>query len=109
MSDKRDTRVSERPCTICAALSEHEYAVQKYGWPENDTYLPSAAARLILVRDLKPSSSRKLQLQQCPECDTYYLYKTDYEYLAGGSEDEESLTRLTAEEVKEYLDGAASR
>jgi hypothetical protein len=84
-----------------------EYASQKYGWEENDTHLPAVAGRLTVVRDFRPYDSRALQLRQCPECGTYYLYRTDYEYLVNGSEDEEFLTRLTQEQAAEYLDQPA--
>lgn len=80
-----------------------EYALQKYGWPQDDTYLPPAAGKLTTVRDFRPYDSRKLQLRQCPECGAYYLYETDYEFLVGGSEDEEFLTRLMLEQAQEYL------
>lgn len=90
-------------CSLCGALAPEESAFQKYGWEENDTYLPAAAGHLMLVKDLKPHGSRKLQLQQCPACGTYYLYRTDYEYLVGGTEDEEFLTRLTPDEAAAYL------
>ena len=94
-------------CQVCSSLSDEEYACQKYGWEENNTYLPAAAGHLQVVLDLHPYGSRKLQLQQCPECGTYYLYRTDYEYLVNGSEDEEFLTRLTKEQAAEYLDRPA--
>lgn len=92
-----------RPCSICSELSDQEYAKQKWGWEENNTYLPAAAAQRAIVRDIRPYDSPKLQLQQCPECSCYYLYRTDYEYLVNGSEDEEHLTRLSAEQAAEYL------
>ncbi len=98
--------MSEPPamgCSICAQLADRESAYQKYGWPENDTYLPAAAQSLELVRDFTPYGSRLLQLKRCPECGAYYLYRTDYEYLVNGSEDEEHLMRLTAEEAAAYL------
>lgn len=94
-------------CTTCAAMLDEEYAMQKYGWPADDTHLPPAASRLKVVRDFRPYDSRALQLRQCPECATYYLYRTDYEYLVNGSEDEEFLTRLTDAEAREYLDRPA--
>ena len=90
-------------CRICSSLADCESAYQKYGHAEDDTYLPAAANSLQVVRDFKPHSSRKLQLQQCPQCATYYLYRTDYEFLVNGSEDEEELTRLTAEAAAGYL------
>jgi hypothetical protein len=90
-------------CSICSLLAASESAYQKYGHAEDDTYLPAAANSLQVVRDFKPYSSRKLQLQQCPQCATYYLYRTDYEFLVNGSEDEEELTRLTDEAAAVYL------
>ena len=90
-------------CRICSALADSESAYQKYGHAEDNTYLPAAANSLQVVRDFKQHSSRKLQLQQCPQCATYYLYRTDYEFLVNGSEDEEELTRLTDEAAAGYL------
>lgn len=57
-----------------------------------------------MVRDLTPGArSRELQLRQCPECRTYYLYRTDYEYLVNGTEDDQYLARLSEAEAPEYL------
>lgn len=100
--DTTDLRPHET-CSICRGLRDEEYAAQKWGWEENDTHLPAACNELELVRDLSGCSSRKLQLQQCPECRTYYLYRSDYEFLVNGSEDEEWLTRLTDEGAQAYL------
>lgn len=107
MPDNQTDSASSEPCRSCASLSPKEYATQKYGWPEDDTFLPDAANHLIVVRDFRPYDSRKLQLRQCPTCGTYYLYRTDYEYLVNGSEDEEFLTRLTKAEAAEYLNRPA--
>ncbi len=90
-------------CAVCSQLKEAEYASQKYGWPENDTFLPAASTSLVEVRELKPVDSRTLHLWQCPHCGTYYLYKTDYEYLVNGTEDEQSLIRLSPEQAAQYL------
>jgi hypothetical protein len=90
-------------CEICSGLLDQEYTSQKYDWEQDNTYLPATAGRLKMVRDFRPYGSRKLQLQQCPECGAYYLYRTDYEYLVNGSEDEEYLTRLAAAQATEYL------
>jgi hypothetical protein len=99
--------VPQKKCRVCSSLLDAEYAFQKYGWPHDNTYMPIASDGLKVVRDFRPYGSRKLQLQQCPECGTYFLYRTDYEYLAGGSEDEEFLTRLTGEQATEYLNRPA--
>ena len=93
---------SSRACEVCSGLSDSEYAYSKFGWPEHDTFLPDAAQNLVKVKDLRPLGSRKLQLRQCPSCGAWFLYRTDYEYLTNGTEDEEFLTRLTEEEAAEY-------
>ena len=103
MDQSANDTPSYQTCSICSQLSSEESAFQKYGWEENNSYLPSAANHLIVIKDFKPHSSRKLQLQQCPDCQTYYLYRTDFEFLVNGSEDEEYLTRLTADQAAEYL------
>lgn len=90
-------------CSVCSGLKDRETAYQKYGWEENDTQLPAAISHLVIVRDMRPDSYRKQQLLQCPECGLYYLYESDYEYLANGSEDEQTLTRLSDEKASGYL------
>ncbi len=92
-------------CQACAGLRDEEYACQKYGWEERNTYLPAAADQLAVVRDFRPYGSRALQLRRCSGCGVYYLYRTDYEYLVNGSEDEQFLTRLSDAEAEEYLKG----
>jgi len=108
----KDNRIPYEPeddthhkdCRICSNLSDYENAYQKFGWEENNTYLPAAASQLNTIQNLHPFDSRELQLQQCPECGTYYLYKYDYEFLVNGSEDEECLIRLTFSQAVKYLD-----
>ncbi len=94
------------PCPVCSQLVDRGAAYQKYGREEDNTLLPPAADALVVVQDYRPYGSRALQLRQCPACGTYYLYRTDYEYLTNGSEDEQHLTRLTAAQADAYLDGS---
>lgn len=94
---------SPAECATCGSLQDEEHAYQKWGWEEHDTHLPAAASRLRVVRDFWPFGSRKLQLWQCPDCGTYYLYRTDYEYLVNGSENEEHLARFSPGQAAEYL------
>ncbi|MFH1468762.1 MAG: hypothetical protein ABIO70_30520 [Pseudomonadota bacterium] len=91
------------PCPTCGELPQRCYAWQKYGWPDQDTHLPDAVERLELVRDLGPGGSRLRQVQRCPGCGAHFLYETDYEYLVNGTEDEQTLTRLTLEQAKALL------
>jgi hypothetical protein len=92
-----------KSCMICSRLADTESGFQKYGSSYNDTFLPDASDKLTLVADFKQGSGRKSQLKQCPDCKTFYLYETDYEYLAFGSEDEQKLTRLNILEAALYL------
>lgn len=103
MPDTPPDPQSPTACTTCGGLRASESAAQKYGWAADDTHLPAAAGQLALVRDLRPGSARQKLLQRCPACGTYYLYETDYEYLVNGSEDEQTLTRLTDETAARYL------
>jgi hypothetical protein len=95
--------MKDQPCALCSNLSDEECAYQKFGWEEGNTQLPAAASQLVVVKDFRPGSSRALQLKQCPQCGSYYLYRSDYEYLVNGSEDEEFLTRLSARQANEWL------
>ena len=94
-------------CSICSQLVDFQYGFQKIGREESDTYLPPVADRLQLVRDLVPDCNGDLQIKQCPQCATYYLYRTESEFIYGGSEDEQQLRRLTNEAAGEYLQRVA--
>ena len=106
MSGERAAPARHAGCSICGELHDEEYGYQKYGWPDDDTFLPGSAEKLDLVKDLKPHGSRSLLLKRCPGCRTWYLYRTDYEFLVNGSEDEQFLTRLTDEEAARHLESA---
>ena len=58
MTDGNETAAYAN-CSICSNLAAQEAATQKYGWEENDTYLPAEAYKLTTVRDLKPNSNRQ--------------------------------------------------
>lgn len=92
-------------CATCGSLSMRETASQKYGWEENDTHLPPAVGELRLVHELEPGSSRSDRILQCPSCQSLFRYESDYEYLVNGSEDDQTLTRITAEEADRLVRG----
>jgi len=104
MSPSPSTLFPQTTCSICITISDRDYGFQKNGWEQDSTYITGNYSSLTLIKDFKPYSDRKLQLLQCPECHTYYLYRTDYEFLVGGSEDEQFLDRLTDEQAAQYLD-----
>ncbi len=101
-SDSAERASPYRCCSICSGLGAVESASQKWGWEEHDTHLPAAVGQLLIVRDSPSDPSRTVCLMRCPECGTYYLYRSDYTYLANGSEDEQTVTRLSDEEAATY-------
>ncbi|HNW92736.1 MAG TPA: hypothetical protein PKM88_07505 [bacterium] len=90
-------------CPLCGQLRDEECGSQKFGSADNDVMLPAAVSALLVVRDLRPNATRQQQIRRCPECGTYYLYETDYEYLVNGSEDEQRLRRLTMAQAATLL------
>lgn len=88
-------------CSICSQLGEDEYAMQHVQSEPGDTSLPMAAQQLELVREIRTGS---LRLQRCPECGTWYLWRTIYEFLIGfgGSYDEYFLRRLSDDVAEDY-------
>ncbi len=96
-------------CSICAQLKAVETSFYKYAAPEYDRPLPAAAALLVQVGDLGLVDAEKQHMRRCPECGTLYSYLFGYEYYVNGSEDEEQLTRLSADEARAYYRKQAKR
>jgi hypothetical protein len=96
-------------CSICSRLRDQERALRTVQGSEEDTSLPEAADMLEVVRDIRPGHPG-LQLKRCPQCGTFYLLRSTYEFLIGfgGSYDEYFLTRLTREVGTDYLEGRRS-
>lgn len=104
-TDSQQTK-PHRDCEICSKLGDYEYAIQVGGRESEDTYLPLESDRLISVKNLQGPGGSTAYLKQCPICSTYYTYKSTYEYIVYGSEDEQFLTRLSDEEAASYLQQA---
>ena len=107
MSDDKHETMEARHigCIICSQLSDQEQALEHVQGEPTDTRLPEAANCLDVVRDFP-----RVQLRQCPECGTYYLYRSVYEFLIGfgGSYDEYFLWRLADEVGNDYREGRRS-
>ena len=97
------THISIGDCEICSQLDEVETSFEKWGWEEQTRRLPPAAGRLIPVDALDSYDAERHHVERCPICGTFYRYDWTYEYLSNGSEDEETLTRLTPTEARQYL------
>lgn len=90
-------------CGLCSRLPDTDYAFSKYGWPDHDVSMSPDSHHLMDVDKGKPGYDDRHHLLQCPECGTYYQYDYTYEYLVNGSEDEETITRLTPVRVCDRL------
>jgi hypothetical protein len=86
-------------CPICGDLQHYHLGMQKHGREGEDTFLPPACGKLKTVREgvVLPGEG-KGDLEQCPECEAWFFYRSEYEYLATGSEDSQILMRLSPEE-----------
>jgi hypothetical protein len=87
-------------CPLCRAIPPSAYRLVTGGEVNCDS-IPPEAARLVEV--LKLEYRDGLRVQQCPECRRLYVASHTYEYLVGGSEDEDSLERIEAAEVRERV------
>ncbi len=76
-------------CEVCSKLESSHYCLSTAVSPES---LPGLAYQLIPERLL--GTSRCLEVVRCRCCETPWRYRRDYEYLVGGTEDEEFLDRL---------------
>ena len=90
-------------CEICSQLSESQSSFSKYGWDDSTRALPAAAGRLVSTGFIAPYDREENHLERCPVCGIFYHYRSSYEYLVNGSEDEEILTRLTPAECRAFL------
>ena len=86
-------------CRICSQLSAHQSGCQTHGRREEDTFLPKIAEELNHVRTIRPDRASSPELKRCPVCGTHYLFQNVYEYFATGSEDTQTLQRLSDAEV----------
>lgn len=82
---------AQTTCRICSQLKDIETGFSKYCSPDTEIPLPEAYKELIVDVYVRSGD----QTLKCPLCGTRYHYQEDYTYLAPGSEDEITLTRLT--------------
>lgn len=94
-------------CTMCAPLGGGGGRL----WKESDpdwvgtfsNVPPDLQERLQHVAgDDTTCSSRGRGLYRCKACGAFFEYVRSYEFLVGGSEDEETWTRVSAEHVRAH-------
>lgn len=105
-------------CSICREIPDRSRSFDKGGETIEST-IPAAVERLQVVGApffTKDYSHSHQCLLRCPQCGTYYDWSFEYEYLAGGSEDDLIVTRLAPDEgarrassVVEHIRGVQER
>jgi hypothetical protein len=91
-----------KTCPICSQLKDVETSFSKYLAPDYDRPLPAAATQLQVVPWLEGEAPERNHVRRCPACASLYNYLLSSEYMVNGSEDEETLTRLTPAEAAAY-------
>ena len=94
--EKTSSNMQYKSCGLCSKLEDKVTAPKQNG-------LPSGAEKLNIIVDLKPFDDKKVQIRQCPECRTYYIYRLIHESTA----DTQELTRLSESEIASYLNHMA--
>ncbi len=94
-------------CEICRHLDDYETSFTKYAHEDETELLPAEAARLARLPGSRVSETDRRVFWRCPVCGTFYLYKTTYEFLTTGSEDEEELERATPTQARRFLTAKA--
>jgi hypothetical protein len=93
------SRTPADECPICRAIGGRVSRLEKVGYPAQGT-IPEAVGRLQEFMRLGEQVATTW-LERCPACDALYYVERSYEFLIGGSEDYESYTRITPDEVLE--------
>jgi len=88
---------------ICSRLADTETSFVKVGHEDEARHLPPEAWKLAGFDAVKHCSVSHT-FKVCPHCGIYYQYDFTYEFLVYGSEDEETLARLTPTEARRFMD-----
>lgn len=101
------------PCPTCGPIGKEAAAIWKESdpdWVGTHSSIPSSASRLVHVAgDKDAPSGRGRGLRRCPDCGAWFLWVRSYEFLANGSEDEETLTRIDDETAANWTKSGTSR
>lgn len=90
-------------CQICSQIANVETSFSKYAHPDETVSFPVQVAQLERVTSPDATDSDEHHVKRCPICGIFYQYDFSYEYYVNGSEDEETLTRLTPTQARTFL------
>lgn len=79
-------------CSICSKIPDSLTANTG-----REHYLPETTTPLV---PLKWGSSTNEDIWKCPQCDNLYTYYSEQAFTGSGNNDEDVLTRLTADEAR---------
>lgn len=94
------------PCPTCGGVRGSATSFSKYGWPEQDTSTPVPASGLEIVGAPlfdDTTSGSNFCVKRCSACGALFEWEHEYEFLAGGSEDTTTLTRLDERGARRVL------
>ena len=92
-------------CDLCDTLKDSVTSWSKYGCPEDDRPLPSAADKLTVLPMPDDTPVEKRHVRRCPGCGAFFGYLQWHDYSINGTEDEEELVRLSPAEISVFLAG----
>jgi len=105
-------RLRESPkggkCKTCGSLGEVETSFYKGRFEDEAVQLLPAFSSLQEVA-ANVWGGRGDALYRCPRCRTFFSYRLDYEFIIPGTEDEETLTRISDEKAAELREAEPSR
>jgi len=92
-------------CPVCNGIAAHGYARWQAGALPDDQY--AFADRYLEILGAPhfhdSAGARDWCIKRCPLCATHYHWQGDYEYLAGGSEESITITRLADADLPGWL------
>ena len=100
-----DSDVELAMCPICCTIPEVSRLLDIPARDISYGGYPDAFAQLEGLIEISSS----LTLMRCPNCGRLYTDEEHYEYLAGGSEDEYILTRVSRGQALEMLESLGGR
>ena len=86
-------------CSTCGSIGSVERGFYKQGFAEDDHPLPPEVTSLAEVAS-NVSGGRGHTLYRCPRCGSYFDYELDYEFIVPGTEDFETLRRISLAEAR---------
>jgi hypothetical protein len=99
-SKPKKPNVEQAACPTCGPIGDGAWRIWKDSDPEwvgTRSNVPDSASRLVVVSgDEEARGGRGRALKRCPDCGAWFEWVRSYEFLANGSEDEETLTRIDA-------------